>query len=77
MMRMNLKVYGQMCLKCHEWGSGSIIEPDMFNLAQLYGIIIENALHNNKNPEIPIKLSRQEEYGSAPNSKGRNKEVRM
>ena len=49
----------------------------MINLARLYGIIVENILHNNTNPEIPVKLYSHEQYGSAPSTKGRKKDTRM
>lgn len=44
-LRINLKVYGQKCFTCTEWGSGSIIEPDLFRLCRLYSNLVEIVMH--------------------------------
>ena len=43
-MRYQFKGYGQKCLTCKIWGSGSVIESEMRELARLYGIVIETII---------------------------------
>lgn len=44
-IRHNLKIFGQKCLTCKEWGSGSILATDMKLLSRLYYLIFQIVLY--------------------------------
>ena len=73
-MRMNLKIYGQKCFTCLEWGSGSIIHYDMESLTRIYSILVEILMYNRDNLHVGLELHNYEKNGSAPKSK---KDVKM
>ena len=77
-LRFNFKIFGQKCFTCKWWGSGSVIEGDLFNLTLIYGNIIEIMKHRTaENLHLPFELESYEKNGIAPRVEGGRKDIRM
>lgn len=57
LLRYNLKIYGQKCLTCYEWGSGSIMATNMEHLCSLYSLILEIVLYEKITVEKETNLT--------------------
>ena len=73
-LRFNFKIFGQKCFTCDHWGSGSVIEDDLWNLTLIYSNIIEIVM-NRKHTDLHkfFRLSNYEKEGTIFKNKRRGK----
>ena len=77
LMRFNFKIYGQQCWECGEWGSGSVIEGDLWSLLTIYSNILQIIMHGRNDLHTQFRLRAYEMYGRSPSLKRRRGGLRM